>query len=79
MGIVNPCRYCRHPEAQHGPISGRGADGVTIPGRFCYHGENTGDDLCFCSGFNTIPWLSAMEVLNTKLGGNSGKSPSEAA
>lgn len=48
------CTQCGHPEADHGPESGRWSNGETIPGRRCFYMENKGycEDLCPCSGFD---------------------------
>ena len=56
------CIACGHPEADHGPASGRwqnketGEWDVVIPGRLCYYMENLGyqQDLCDCPGFNLV-------------------------
>lgn len=69
--IVNLCKTCGHPEAHHGPISGRRDDtGCAIPGRLCFYGENYGFErnLCDCSGFNQPRTLSFMDVVRKKLG-----------
>jgi len=65
----NLCTQCKHPEADHGPESGRWTDGSTIPGRLCYYMENQGysQDLCPCSGFNLDPETEGLTHFETVL------------
>lgn len=48
------CTQCDHPEKDH---VAHWADGRLIPGNLCYYEENQGhcEDLCPCTGFNTVP------------------------